>query len=1224
MINITLNDILPEDVQSVSPNTPLVHVLASMQAHAVSSVVVAEDRYPQGIFTMRDAVMLASRREKLFELNVSDVMSAPLVTVNPDAELKDAYQVMAGQNIRHLVVVDRSGLLVGIVSKEDFAAQIDPGYDSQLDRVEAVMAPNVCIATAQDTLATGIRRMADRCLDCIVVGSPDRAEGILTERDIARLLLSETDLAETQLGAVMHRPDHSIRQSDSLRIARERMSSHGVSRLQVTDDTGDWRGLIALQDLLRGLEQSYWQVLQQNEAHFRSLYEHAPLPYQSLDENGCLLAVNRAWEETLGYSREQAIGRYIGDFHVPGQEEKFKRILADFFENGSMDVVIDFVCCDGSHKIMSATGQVASYAGGRIQRTHCILSDITERARVERELRESERRFREVLEHIEDVFWMTDPETSQIIYINSAYESQWGGSREELYKNPRSFLERVHSEDRERFIRELEKLEEGIYHDMQYRVVRPDGSERLVRDRAFPVHNAKGEVYRVAGIIQDVTEMHQANAALRESESRFRSIFEYAAAGMATGTPDGRISEVNDALARMLGYTPEELTGKTIREITHPDDWSDNKQMLEAVKATQRSTYQLQKRYRKKDGSALWVQLSSAWIRDDDEQPLYWIALQQDINQQKQAEKLLHEQLTERASLLNASPVGIGLVRNRKIQWLNQRFLDMLGYAEEELLQRNSRCVYPSDEEYERVGREKYAQIEATGVGEIETVMCHRDGHTLNVLLRSVPLDESNISAGTIFTALDITQRKQAEEELHLFRNLFDQTKDAFFVVDAETAEIVNFNLEACRSLGYSREELSSLRIPDITDLFETGLQAWRKFLERFEPTGELIFETRHIHKDGNPFPVEITARLIDYQEKSYLVGVVRDITETLKARQALLDKNRELETLLNTIPSPVYFEDRELRYQMVNRAFLDFMDRSEEHVLGKTNVAFFPPDVAEAFMDVDGVVIGQGRQVTDHEQRVPSPDGQFHWFSTTKTPLIDSAGEVVGLVGISTDITPLKELAEQRLNKEQILREALVREVHHRIKNHLQGVVGMLHNLTYSCTDISRCMEKAITQVRTIATVYGLYTQAGTERLQIGELVQACINIYTSDEVAQIDFQADDFTAVNLARKESVPVALVINELIANALKHSKGSAKGGDIKVSLSAHGQQVRFCLINSGKLPVGFDFSTGRETGTGLELLRTLLPPEGAHLDIRQEDGRVIAELMLESPLIGLVG
>ncbi len=588
----------------------------------------------------------------------------------------------------------------------------------------------------------------------------------------------------------------------------------------------------------------------------------------------------------------------------------------------------------------------------------------------------------------------------------------------------------------------------------------------------------------------------------------------------------------------------------------------------------------------------------------------------------KKAEALLHEKLTERASLLNASPVGIGLVRNREIQWLNQRFLDMLGYAEEELLQRNSRCVYPSDEEYERVGREKYAQIEATGVGEIETVMCHRDGHTLNVLLRSVPLDESDMSAGTIFTALDITQRKQAEEELHLFRNLFDQTKDALFVVDAETADIVNFNLEACRSLGYSHDELSSLRIPDIADPVESGSQTWREFIQRFEPTGELIFEARHKHKDGSQFPVEITARLIDYQDKSYLVGVVRDITETLKARQALLDKNRELETLLNTIPSPVYFEDRELRYQMVNRAFLDFMGRTEDRVIGKTNTAFFPPDVAQTFMDVDRIVIGQGRQVTDHEQRVPDPDGRLHWFSTTKTPLTDSAGEVVGLVGISTDITPLKELTEQRLSKEQVLREALVREVHHRIKNHLQGVVGMLHNLTYSCTDISRCLEKAITQVRTIATVYGLYSQAGTERLQIDELVQACINVYPNEQVAQIDFQADRSTVINLAREESVPMALVINELIANALKHSKRSASRGDIKVSLSAHGQQARLCLVNSGELPSGFDFSSGKATGTGLELLRTLLPAEGAHLDIHQEAGRVVTELALEAPLIWL--
>ncbi|MEW8322586.1 MAG: PAS domain S-box protein [Candidatus Thiodiazotropha taylori] len=596
--------------------------------------------------------------------------------------------------------------------------------------------------------------------------------------------------------------------------------------------------------------------------------------------------------------------------------------------------------------------------------------DISERKRFEEELRDSEQRFREVVENIQDVFWMTDPQSNQVFYINPAYEHVWGRSCESLYKNPRSFIDGVHPEDRPAFIREIENLAEGRYHDMEYRIVRPDGSERWLHDRAFPVHNANGEVYRVAGIIQDITQLHRSNTALRESEARFRSIFEHAAAGMATGTPDGQFSEVNPALANMLGYTPEELVGKTIREITHPDDWDANKDRINAVKEGKLSTYQLQKRYLKKDGTTLWVQLTSAWVRNSEGQPLFWVALQQDITELKQTEAAL---------------------------------------------QRN----------------------------------------------------------------------------------------------------------------------------------------------------------------------------------------------------------NNELRTLLDSIPSPVYFVDRELRYQRVNQAFLDCLGMSEQQVIGKTGAELLPSTAAEGFMRGDRHVIENKQSHTEYEQAVPDASGRLRWFSTTKSPLTGPDGKAVGLVGICGEITELKRMAEQRVAKEQTLRETLIREVHHRIKNHLQGMLGMLRNLSMNCTQKTICMDKAVVQVRTIANIYGLQSQAGHEHLRIDELVQASANLYLETPNAKIDCRIEGVEVLRLAREEAVPVALVISELITNAVKHSAG---GGPLRVEISLAQQSSRAVLRVTNpceNLPLGFDFAGA---GMGLGLVRTLLPQQGAQLEFHQEPARVIAELSLQPPVI----
>lgn len=1199
-----------------------------MQRHSISSIVVAEDRHPLGIFTERDAVMQSSRRNDLRDMTVGEVMSSPLVVARPDLELHDAYQLMVDQGIRHLLVVDDDDLLIGIASEGDFAIHLDPWLLNQLDRVESVMTRNIISGEPQETVAAGIRRMADRHISCIVVGRPDRAEGVLTERDVTQLLLSDINLDQEILDNVIHRPVHSIRQSESLHLARERMDSLGVRRLLVTDAADNWVGLITRHDLLCGLEQNYWRNLHANEALFRNLYEQAPLPYQSLDEQGCLLAVNRAWEETLGYSREEVLGRFIGDFHLPGQEEKLQQGLTDFIENGCVDgVFFKFRCSDGSQKTMSVNGRITCDEAGHFQRTHCILTDITEQVRKEQLLRESEQRFREVAENIEDVFWVTDPQSREIIYINPAYERLWGRSCESLYKDPRSFINGVHPRDHERFIREIENLACGIYHDMEYSIVRPDGSECRVRDRAFPVHDANGKVYRVAGIIQDITNIHQANTALRESEARFRSIFENAAAGMAIGTPDGQLYEVNSALADMLGYSRLELIHKSIKEITHPGDWEASHEKTKEVRSGEKSTIQLQKRYLKKDGSALWGHLSEAWVRDEEGKPLYFVALIQDIDQKKKAEALLHEQLAERASLLNAAPVGIGLVRNREFQWLSQRFLNMLGYSEEELLGKNSRCVYPNDEEYERVGTEKYAQIKATGFGELETLMRHRDGHSLNVLLSSVPLDQNNIFKGTIFTALDITERKKTQQALRgselryqslvenipavVYSALLDEIGTVFYLAP-QSAEIIGYTQQDVeRNPNLWRESLH----PDDRECVLQLLDESRKNKIPFSA------EYRLLTKDGRVIHVRDDSSLVPDDHGGYLHGILQDITSQKIAEVALQQKNTELKALLDTIPSSVFFKDRELRYQMVNHAFLEFMELSSEQVIGKTDAEFFPSAKAEEFMSDDKTVIIQKQKVTQLEQEVPDPSGSSHWFNTIKTPLSNSKGEVVGLVGISTEITQLKDLAEQRLAKEQALRETLIREVHHRIKNHLQGVVGMLHNLTHSCTDINQCLEKAITQVRTIATVYGLYGHTGKNRLSIKKLVEACISIYTQDESLQIKCEFGDLSALFLAREESVPVALVINELIANAIKHSNASKGKHIVSVMVKRLDRKIRLRVSNySDGLPGGFDFKNGKALGTGLELIRTLMSPQGSQLDIYQQNDLVVAELIIRPPVL----
>ena len=157
-----------------------------------------------------------------------------------------------------------------------------------------------------------------------------------------------------------------------------------------------------------------------------------------------------------------------------------------------------------------------------VVRIHGAVLDVTERKLGREVLEESERRFRQLAENIQEGFWLSDPLKSQVLYCSPAFAEIWGRSCDDLYERPWSFLDSVHPEDRGPVVRALERHGRGEPTDLEYRVVRPDESVRWVRERSFPIKDPSGRVYRVAGVAEDVTERRQAEEQRRLLEDLLR------------------------------------------------------------------------------------------------------------------------------------------------------------------------------------------------------------------------------------------------------------------------------------------------------------------------------------------------------------------------------------------------------------------------------------------------------------------------------------------------------------------------------------------------------------------------------------------------------------------------------------------------------------------------------------------------------------------------------
>jgi PAS domain S-box-containing protein len=189
------------------------------------------------------------------------------------------------------------------------------------------------------------------------------------------------------------------------------------------------------------------------------------------------------------------------------------------------------------------------------------LRDESDRLKAEEDLREKEERFRQVTENIAEVFWMTSVDKNRMVYISPAYETIWGRTRESLYEQPTSWMDAIHPEDRERVRRAaLDKQTRGEY-DEEYRIMRYDGSIRWIQDRAFPVRNELGEVYRIVGVAADITDRKRAESAIQQAYTEL--------AGLNL-TLEERIKERTLELEEVLHQVnrEKEKTDRIIREIT--------------------------------------------------------------------------------------------------------------------------------------------------------------------------------------------------------------------------------------------------------------------------------------------------------------------------------------------------------------------------------------------------------------------------------------------------------------------------------------------------------------------------------------------------------------------------------------------------------------------------------------------------------------------------------
>jgi PAS domain S-box-containing protein len=247
--------------------------------------------------------------------------------------------------------------------------------------------------------------------------------------------------------------------------------------------------------------------------------------------------------------------------------------------------------------------------------------------------------------------------------------------------------------------------------------------------------------------------------------------------------------------------------------------------------------------------------------------------------------------------------------------------------------------------------------------------------------------------------------------------------------------------------------------------------------------------------------------------------------------------------------------------------------------------------------------------------------DGDIRHIRRRSVPVRDADGRVFQVVCLNEDITEQKRLERQAEESARAQRDALVREVHHRIKNNLQGVTGMLRNYANQHPEVSAVISEAIAQVQAVAIIYGLQGRPGVARVMLDDILKEVVS-----GIGQLmhrgmrlcNDEHDLNCKVVVSELEAVPVALVLNEIVFNAAKHADANAELGiDLKIDIAK--ERVSLMVTNPGRLAAKGTEAGG---GSGLKLIHSLLPRRGAKFELSDGAEGVTARLTLEPPIVTL--
>ncbi len=767
-------------------------------------------------------------------------------------------------------------------------------------------------------------------------------------------------------------------------------------------------------------------AVKESEARYRAFFENSMDGILLTVTDGNILAANPAACKIFNMTEQEICdaGRFgLVDLTDPRVENLIKERQL----TGKAQGELTFLRKDGTTFAGEISSVLFTDSFGQ-ERTSMIIRDISERKEAEEKLKDNYTLLRITGEIAKIGGWYVKLEENRVY---------WSDEVATLHEMPPGYAPLV--EDAFEFyvpewrdkIREVftNCAQKGISYDEDMEIITSSGKRIWVRTNGEAVRDQNGKIVKVHGTFQDITEKKRLEKAFEVERQQFFDLISEAPSSMGVlSGPDHRFKMANPLYLQLIGKT--DIIGKLVKDVLPEIAEQGFIDILDSVYQTGK-TYSANEMLIKLDvennGNPVDRYLNFIYQphigTNEKTNGILFFAV--DVSEQVLSRKKIEEseaKLKEAQTIAQIGSWELDFESNTLTLSDEGSRLFGLPADQHELLSEDwMNLVHPDDREG------ILNKIEKSRESLSATSYDHRivlNNGTIKYIHSESKFrfDSEGNSNGMNGTMQDVTVRKQTEEKLELTQFTFDHASDAIFWMTSD-ARIVDVNESACHSLGYTRQELLRLSVPDIDPYF--NVETWSGFFPELRKKLTIPIETKHLRKDGSLIPVEIRANYIKFGNRELSCAFVRDISERKLTEAALIESEQEVRAIAESMPQIVWVTTAEGKNIYLNQQWVDYTGLSlvESYDDGWL-IPFHEDDKPIAWEAWNNAVANQAEYSI--ECRIKRYDGTYHWWLVRGVPKMNEKGEIFKWYGTCTNIEKIKQ-AENQIRKSEVFNRSVV-----------------------------------------------------------------------------------------------------------------------------------------------------------------------------------------------------